>query len=721
MRRLHEWALNRFVRTRFRWLRLLLLRCFPSLNGDEADVALRELLRHCEAEEQWDNVRLVEQTRAVLARSRVIGASMAIAEAKLVDERVPDLLGTAEELLSEIEGDKAEDLVHQAMPLLEEAERIAVAPHPYRPLVLATLGHALWQLHELRGDDKHLTASAVVLEEAYDLMGVHPVVRFPVLMNYATTLLAASAVGDGAELDRAAGLLAEALPLASGPELAKVWSGLGQVALERCFRATELDGTRREHADNAVSAFEQALAHSEDDQDLRVQQLNNLSVALTERFVVDRGSVEDLDRAETALREAIACGRPDSAQTFTARATLASTLIERHEVTGRKKDFDEADVVMAELLEQVDPAYDQYPDWQANAALLRQIAFERVGELDLLNEAIVLMESATSRAATPVVKASRCEQLATMLRERAVRRRDEAELYRAAALHQEAADTPGLSAGRLVSVLGNLGGTMRALAALTGMDRHRAAAVRAYQAALAAAPEQGAVRAALLGNLALGLQDQYDHEPDERLLEEVLALHRAAVGLTSVSSPFGALRLHHLAGAMRRAWAIGGASVDDTVEAHRDACRHGRESAPEIELRAGVAWMRWAEDRLAWQEISEADQHVLASSEVLLRRQASREDRAVWLVLETEAGALAARSLVERGDAIGAVERLERARGRLLTTELAAADRALAAADARVPHLADRYRKAAERLRELEIVARSFPLNRTSFEPEGSP
>ncbi|WP_191299280.1 hypothetical protein [Lentzea cavernae] len=662
----------------------------------------------------------MERMRAVLARSRVIGASAAIAEAKLVDERVPDLLGTAEELLAEAEGDAAEDLVHRAMPLLEEAERIAVAPHPYRPMVLAMLGYALWQLHQLRGDDQHLRASIDVLQEAYELMGGHPVVRCAVLVNYANALLAASEVGDGAEVDRVAGLLDEALPLATGLELAKVWSGLGQVALERAFRATALDGTRREHADNAVSAFAQALADGGEDQDFRVLQLGNLGVALTERFVANHDSVEDLDRAETALREAISLGRPDSVGTVTALATLASTLIERYGVTGRKEDFDEADAVMSELLEQADPAYAQYPDWQANVALLRQIGFERAGELALLNEAIDLMESAMSHAATPVVKASRVEQLATMLRDRAVRRRDEAELYRAAALHQEAADTPGLSAVRLTSMLGNLGGMMRALAALTGMERHRAAAVQAYKAALAATPEQGAVRAGLLGNLALGLQDQYDHEPDERLLEEVVALHRAAVVITPTSSPSRALRLHHLAGALRRACAIGRASVQDTVGVHREACRYGQESAPEIELRAGVAWMRWAEDRRAWEEISEADQHVLACTEVLLHRQTSHEDRSVWLALETEAGALAARALVERGDAIGAVERLEWARGRLFTTELAAADRALIVVEAGAPDLAARYRKAAERLHELEIVARRLPLGRTSFKPEVS-
>ncbi|MFE7033607.1 hypothetical protein ACFU9Y_25140 [Streptomyces sp. NPDC057621] len=112
---------------------------------------------------------------------------------------------------------------------------------------------------------------------------------------------------------------------------------------------------------------------------------------------------------------------------------------------------------------------------------------------------------------------------------------------------------------------------------------------------------------------------------------------------------------------------------------------------------AAYNWIRWAVRRSAWDEVGEADGHLLRAAEVLHRAQSLRRHREAWLLASRGLAHEGAFALASQGRPEAAVVRLERGRAVLLSEELGLIPALLH----RLPApLRDRYSDAVHKVRE---------------------
>ena len=661
-----------------RWARKArILRRHPELLGDDALHLL---------ERDGGEVRLLHM--ALLRRARVVGVETAVAQVRTAVEELPGLVAAGNAALTRYRtGGRILDL-EPAVAAFEAADVCAVPGFPDRPVVLANLAIALKDRFEAGGDDADLQRAAAVGEEAVTL-AADVADRRAALVNLASVLLVRYGTGrTEPDVRRAVALAEQAAVLSTDadPERAAVLTVLGDARLQR-YRLTR----RRPELEAAVAALKDAVAL-----DGSPRERSNLGVALSERHLTT-GSLDDLQRAIALLSSTVEDTPPRAPDRPLRLANLGSALAERYERLGRRRDLDAAISAFDEAASTHRSGPDR-DDWRYNLALGLRDRYTGDGYLPDLDRAVELLESIVALVAGPRVRADRLDQLAGTLRTRGLRRGDDEELTRAVELHRAAAAS--VPASERVTVLSNLGGTLRAWARAGGGRTALDEAVQAYRDATEASSSGDATYPTVLSNLGNGLVDLYDTTGEANLLDEAITVYTAAVDATDPRSPDRPARLHNRARALQRRHGQDGDpdDRDATVADYREACRTAQGVVAEVGLVCGLGWGDWAVAQGAWREAAEAFDNAVAAADLLVRGQVRRTDREVWLRAVAEAPTTSAYVYCRLGEPDYAITRLEWGRGRLLADALAVAQLDLDALDHVRPDLAERYRAAADRL-----------------------
>ena len=400
---------------------------------------------------------------------------------------------------------------------------------------------------------------------------------------------------------------------------------------------------------------------------------NELAVTLTDLYDVT-GTDDDLAAARRAAEEATAAAEEGSPQWARCAATLVLCLWDLYDATGSLTDLDTAIGLggrASAALPRTDRAWARV---RSNVGMLRMDRYERLGAADDLHGAVRLAGEAVEGAHP-----------------------DDPELggwlnnLGNALLTRHGTQFPDGAAPRPGERID-----------LTDLD----AAIAAYRRAIEVSEWKVAGRATFLSNLGNALTDRVEAlrlgespgsgEPE---LREAVRVLTEAVGLTPPAAPYRASRLNVLGEALRALSEETGSAddVDAARTALRQACASGLAVAPEMTVDAAHNWIRWAVRRSAWDEVGEADGHLLRAAEALHRAQSLRRHREAWLLASRGLAQEGAFALARQGRPEAAVVRLERGRAVLLSEELGLVPALLT----RLPApLRERYSDAVRRVRE---------------------
>jgi tetratricopeptide (TPR) repeat protein len=591
------------------------------------------------------------------------------------------------------------------------------------PFLLDNLGGALAERYQIQGDDADLDRSVSAFTDAVRHLPTDAPARPGSLANLAGVLLLRhDRRSEPADLERATDLLTEATALVtSGSRLEAAVHG----TLANAWRRRYERGGDPAALDHAVASGEHAVRAAGMGTADRPSHLVALGQVLQAR--AERGAPDDIDRAVTLYREAVAETPADFARLRDRVNSLGIGLLARYQLRGTEKDLDEA----LELLE-----HGSGEDAPASVSVLgllfnrgngQWIRYRRTGDLAALDRAVVLFTRVAEATPADSVDRALClNSLAIGLAERYERTGDETALRDCAGRLREALEIAPADSPARVSYAGNLGNALRMLYRHTGEPGLLDEAIQLLETALGLPSESADLRATLLNNLGSALvrrsavpdrrQDRrpdgdpagqgarYDASADLRAAEDHF---RTALSLVAETSPARPLHLANLGRSLRGRHRLTGeeSCVEEGVALLEEACRLALRTGPETALGAAQMWGRWAEARQAPVEAGTAYDlgvtaaHQLFQAQVLrshrwswLRTAADIHVRAAWnhVALSTPQGRAAAVVVLERGRALMLSEALE-ARSTMV-------DRL---GEAGHQDLADRYRAAVARLGEL--------------------
>jgi CHAT domain-containing protein len=385
---------------------------------------------------------------------------------------------------------------------------------------------------------------------------------------------------------------------------------------------------------------------------------------------------------------------------------LGHTLLQQYQQTGADAHLDGC-IRAFRYVHQKIPPNSPYRPGLASAlggALLRR--YQRTGNLAELEEAIDTSSEAVS--ATPPDSPElpgRLVNLGNGLWEKHRRTHTLGDLEAALEAYQDALEHTQRGAPARPSRLYNLAAALRARFGAVGNPDDLKRAIDAYREAVKATPPTSPDLPGMLTGFGAGHWDRYEHSGGRSDLNAALDAYERAVTATPVGSPDLPARLNNLGNAVSARHALRG-ELDDLEKGHacyREACRLGAAFDPVVCMDAARNWGRWAASYQSWEEAAEAYGYGLEAMGRLFRTQLLRRHKETWLAWAQGLPSRAAFALAKAGNATAAAVALEQGRA-LLLSETLERDRAnlerlgnLGRAD-----LAERYRRAADRLAELE-------------------
>ena len=446
-------------------------------------------------------------------------------------------------------GDAA--ILEQATERIEQAVAATPPRSPERARHLSNLAMVLGDLFRA-GDDIGLLSRAIdASRAALGVPGADVTDRGRILSSLADLLVERfDAEGDPGDLDEAVSLLREAVAStgAGSPRHALWLSNLGDALLARF----EMAGTDSD-LDEAVETAERAMREAAESWTVKGPLpegilLSGLGSALGARYVA-RGEEADLDRAIDLATAAVAGIPADGeAATFAAsrRGNLAALLRRRYEARGEVADLEAAARCLREQAAGVPAASTAMARWQAGLARVLRDAHAVTGDARLLDDAI----SGYQRALAAI----------------------------------------GPRAPARATCLDNLGMALLDRYERSGAIDDADESVRLLRLAREATPDGSTALAGVLNNLGLALWSRSAHRPAD--LAAALAAFERAMAITQLSSPDAATYLDNLANALSDRYERAGdpADLDEAVQAYERAISCLPESAPErLRIRANRA------------------------------------------------------------------------------------------------------------------------------------
>lgn len=324
----------------------------------------------------------------------------------------------------------------------------------------------------------------------------------------------------------------------------------------------------------ALASFEQAASLAGPGHPDRPVVLNNLGLALFERFSLDHRRHADLDRAIAVLEESAGTARVDADERSAALANLGSALLARRGAGGFDGDLKRA----AEVLDEAARLAVDDPGERArrlnNLGIALSECYLRGGQAGQLKHAVAAYEQAVALTAVGSPdRPARLANLGTGLAERYTRGGDPGDLDRAVDLMAQAvaAVSPETSPD-LGDWLENLGLVLRDRYLRDGDLADLDLAVARLAAAAGMTPADAAARPGQLDQLATTLRLRALRRGDPGELRQAVDLHREAAGLAN-DAPERSVVLNNLGGTLR-AWA----GAADDQQALREAVRSYREA-----------------------------------------------------------------------------------------------------------------------------------------------
>ncbi|MFF9286557.1 CHAT domain-containing protein [Streptomyces griseosporeus] len=509
--------------------------------------------------------------------------------------------------------------------------------------------------------------------------------------------------GDAADLAEAAACFTAAAqtPTAADLTRAGALTGLGNTLIAQY----ESDRTSAD-VDAAVHALQQAVDLVDRDHPAWPEFVNNLGLGLLTRYEA-AGAVDDLDRAVAALESAVDALDEETPQRPRALANLGNARLQAYESGADPADLDRAFAVLDQALAhpQLSPSERSGCLNTYAACLLARHA--RSGELDDLDLAIDACDQAV--ADTPddaPEQAIYLDTRASTRRERFLRTGDRTELRRAVDDAEKAVQRTGADATerarRLATLADCLATTPEGEPVRPDLlDR----SVSCSQEALDLTPGHARQRWLYASNLAAGLLDRYEagHAPAD--LDRACRLYEQAITAVPPDTPELASLTYNLAVGLRLRHERSGRARDRrrATATLRRAARTGLAHSPQVALLAARTLGDWAAQRTDWKEAARAYATGLRAMHRLVRGQSTREQRETWLRSARRLPARAAFAMAMAGREAEAAAAFEHGRALVLSEvlerERVDLSRLLAAGHG---ELADRYRRAAERVTALE-------------------
>ncbi|MFC6084520.1 tetratricopeptide repeat protein [Sphaerisporangium aureirubrum] len=422
-----------------------------------------------------------------------------------------------------------------------------------------------------------------------------------------------------------------------------------------------------------------------------------------------------LERAIELHRRAAEAAAPGDPLLPRYLSNLAVALSDRYDLTSALADLTDAIETAEAALRGTPEGAPERGTRLGNLGVFLSDRYDRLGDLDDLDTALDLLTEAAGEGDPWSADTARAHSNLSMLwLDRYERTRRPAELD-ASVLAAEAAvqATPSGSAD-LPGYLNNLGNAHRMRYERTAEDGVAGAgaqgrfaievadllvAVEAYRRAVELCPAGSPYRPKFLTNLGNVLLDRWAVLQDGDDFTESVAVLTAAVEATPAGSPDLTGRLNNLAVTLQHGEP---AHHPRAAGLFRTCCEHGLEAGVEGALMAAENWGRWALERRAFAEASEAYGFAWRAADRLYRTQAGRSYKQTWLLSFTGLSAGAALAAARSGDVPSAALALERGRAMLLAEALERDRAELDDLAAHRPDLSRRYLAAAEHVRSLD-------------------
>ncbi len=374
----------------------------------------------------------------------------------------------------------------------------------------------------------------------------------------------------------------------------------------------------------AIQEVERALADARVADGPLADFKDSLATCLRERYL-RTGLRGDLERAIELYREALDHLEPNSRLRASPLTHLGTALDNRFEMTGRISDLQDAISVHESAVALCRPATDAYSETRTNLGnSLRNLAALTL-DVGTLARAIQVFDEAIE--ATPKAHrwlASRLQNRASALLDRAIRSRDRAEVERALADYR--------------------------LAAELGRE----------------SPDRGTY----LTNLANCLRVAWEIIEDRTLLDEALEIYERAFELLEGEAVRGSNCAYSLGGALllRAKVTSNDSERERALDLLRRAAAH--DESPRAAQSAARAWALAAGRRMDWPDAVAGHLRAAQLEGEMFRRQMHRRDREIWLFETQGRPAEEALAFAHLAQGDNAVLALERGIARLLAEEI---------------------------------------------------
>ncbi|MFF1980648.1 CHAT domain-containing protein, partial [Streptomyces sp. NPDC058198] len=290
--------------------------------------------------------------------------------------------------------------------------------------------------------------------------------------------------------------------------------------------------------DQAVTTGQEAVHATPADHPNRAGYLNNLGIALRDRFE-RTGDLAGLDQAigrfQAAVRAAPA-GHPDHPSRGGRLSNLGMALQARFERTGDLSDLDQAVTTGQEAVHATPADHPNRASRLSNLGMALRMRFGRTGDLSDVDQAIHRLQAAV-RATPPghPDRAMLLSNLGTALQARFDPTGDLSDLDQAVTTGQEAVHATPTDHPERAGRLSNLGNALRARSERTGDLSDLDQAVTTGQEAVHATPADHPNRAGCLNNLGIALRDRFERTGDLADLDAAVSAYTEAWGAVSAA------------------------------------------------------------------------------------------------------------------------------------------------------------------------------------------
>jgi tetratricopeptide (TPR) repeat protein len=423
---------------------------------------------------------------------------------------------------------------------------------------------------------------------------------------------------------------------------------------------------------------------------------------LLRRRYESTGERPDLTRAVALLRGALQATPPRSPERPRRLVDLGIALLDQHAESGDPGDLSTALQLFDEAVQAIPATSPDRPGCLVHRSLAFYRRYESAGALDDLDRAVDGLDEAVRTAGAGCVDtAGWTIDLAAVLHERARRTGAHQDLNWAICLLEAASAPESDTFGNRYVAMNDLGNALRDRYHSTGQGPDLDRAIQVLRAALAAAPTGSAQSATLRANLGVAQRDRHAATRSPADLDEASAHLRAAVELSPAGNTDRARRLFALALAARDRYAVSGqeADLDTAIDAYRRGCADGIMADPPSTLAAAQEWGAWATARRSWSEAATGYHTAIDAMLAVVHSQVIREHQENWLRDTAGLPGRAAYASAMAHQLQAAVAAAEAGRAAILTETLQRDNLDLRMLAGHCPDLADRYTRAANRLR----------------------